>query len=779
MKNKFTKLTKKIVYILPFFLLPFMMNGQWVFEITEPGDISGMYPMGIAQFGAQTPDTISGDIQMGDPALGCDALSNDLSGSIGMLDRGDCTFVEKAQNAQDAGAIALIVCNTSEQIINMPSSTGGGDITIQTILLQQSTCEAIKAALDEGAVSVQFYRNELEVIWGGVDDPNSTFDGGLNDWTTQIREGFENAAEEDVFVWLEGGDVTEGLVSNEDNIINSPTASNGAAGMNLDLNTTDGVNNPGQPPYPFYVAELISPVIDLSEVESPLALSFYQLYRNLNFVGGNDFKSALQLSVDGGVTWGPMIVLNEEVMSQGRVNNQLTIPLSSDILGAEEFRFKFVISMDFYYWVIDDVVLTELPATNLSATDVFNPVFSFATPEAHIYADTFAFGLNIRNRGLDQDVVEANVEVRNASTNELLHSDFLSVEDVQGGMDSFVIFDQSFSPDLPPGDYVINYRIDSPGSIDFDYSTNVKSFAFRVTETTYAKDNPELVTFTGSTRQLEASWYWGNAYYIAPQDNPEVEAYFDGSQHAFLLNEGEEFTDESALVYLLEYAPDGPEYDFDVINQDVNTVPDLHPAFTQLAVSVIDADKLNEAGAGNIFTLHYSDYLDPNTFASIEEPIALQQDKLYFVIVQIEQDPNVANLRIATSSGVEYSVINGLLWTQGRNWTGFIGNAVPIARMLTEVRGVSATDRFISENQFSVYPVPASSELFIDFELEQPTDMDIQLFDIQGRMMRSTSHTNVTSEVIPQDVTEYQTGNYIIRIVTENGVQTRQVLIVK
>jgi hypothetical protein len=778
MKNEFTKLTKKIVYILPFFLLPFTMSGQWVFEITEPAEIAGIYPIALASFGnSDISETISANIAIGmdnsaDPTLGCESLETDLTGTIGLLDRGECPFVEKAINAQAADAIALIICNTDNSIFTMTGGDQGDEVDIRTGMLRNNDCLAIKAALAEGDVTGDIYFNQVQPIWAdGFEDPSA--------W---LIDGPEGSGPNNGFSITDnsGPDITWFF----DERINSTSGGNYALFQNGDPNDAGSVLRDG--PHTLTYSE----PIDLSGAEFP-SLKFNQ-------TGARFFElQAVEISVDGGDNW-ILIGSNDDIdpLTSGggsAYSNPMTrlydiYPFLEE--GDDEILLRFFwdnspdhpnpdLFFVSYGWLIDDVEIIETPATNVSAIDVFNPVFSFATPEAHIYADTFGFFLTIQNNGLDLDVVEANVEVRNATTNELLHSDFLSVENVLRGMDSTVFFDQNYGPDLPPGDYVINYRIDVPGSIDFDYSDNGESFAFRVTETTYAKDDPELVTFTGGTSQAEATWYWGNAYYIAPQDNTEAEAYFDGSQHAFLLNEGEEFTDESVLVHLLEYVPDGPIFDFSVINQDVNTVPDLHGAFTSIALASVNADKLNEAGVGNIFTLHYSDYLDPNSFEQIEEPIALQQDKLYFVIVQVEQDPNVANLRIATSSSVEYSVVTGLLWTQGRNWTGFTGDAVPIARMLTEVRNVSATDRFISENQFSVYPVPASSELFIDFELDQPTDMDIQLFDIQGKMMGSTSHTNVTSEVIPQDVTEYQTGNYIIRIVTENGVQSRQVLIVK
>lgn len=784
MKRVFTSLSKKMALGLTLIMVPFMVHSQWVFEITSPAEIAGTYPMGIASFGSLPSETTSGNLQLGfdgsdNPALGCEALETDLSGTIGVLDRGDCAFAEKALNAQEAGAIALVICNTADAIINMPGAAP--DVNIQTVLLRRGDCDAIKTALESGEVSVEIYRERQEVIWGGEDDPNSTFDGGLNDWTTQVRTGFANTAEEDVFVWLPGGDVSEGLVSFDGNTINSPTAANGAAGMNLDLNTTEGTINPGAPPYPFYVAELISPVIDLSDVETPLSLSFYQLYRPLNLVGNNQWRTGFEYSIDGGNTWSELIELNDDVEIQERVNNQINLPLPLDVLGAEEFRMKFVISMDFYYWVIDDVVITELPADNIAISQPFNPLFSFATPVNHVAGDDLGFSFTLRNRGLDQELVETTVQLRDAETNDLIHSQEFVVENMEGSTDSLIIFEDLFTPDLPVGDYIITYNIDAPGKIDFDYTTNTRSFPFRITENIHSKDNPDVEEFTSGTIQsAEDSWFYGNVYFTSTQEDNSTQ-YFLESHHAFI-TDNDEFTDELALIYLLEFNEEGlfGNY-FQFINSDLNTTPDFHPALTQIAVAIVDAGMMAEAGNGGLMKLDYTQFLDPNNDLvpfSEENPVALQDDRMYFLMTQIDQ-PAASTLRIATSSAIDYSVPNQLLYTQGRNWTGFTGSAVPVARMVTG--SLTSTGELVPFDQpLMVYPVPASNELFIDFELEKPTDLEIQMYDINGRLMNSSTFSNVTNETLGTDVTEYQTGNYIIRVVTKDGqVQSRQVLIIK
>jgi len=103
----------------------------------------------------------------------------------------------------------------------------------------------------------------------------------------------------------------------------------------------------------------------------------------------------------------------------------------------------------------------------------------------------------------------------------------------------------------------------------------------------------------------------------------------------------------------------------------------------------------------------------------------------------------------------------------------------PAIRMRTEVVVNTADGPVVQDNPFLIYPVPASNELNIDLNLPTVEDVNIEVYDIQGRLLDRSLHSNIGTETIQKDVTEFRTGNYLIRIITENGVQTQQVIIVK
>jgi hypothetical protein len=86
---------------------------------------------------------------------GCQALVNgaQVSGNIALIDRGNCGFGAKAQQAQAAGAIGVILADNGS---GLPNSLGGNDpaITIPVIGISQADGSAIKAALLGGPVNV-------------------------------------------------------------------------------------------------------------------------------------------------------------------------------------------------------------------------------------------------------------------------------------------------------------------------------------------------------------------------------------------------------------------------------------------------------------------------------------------------------------------------------------------------------------------------------------------------------------------------------------------------
>jgi len=147
--------------------------------VNSPGGIAGTYAAGAAAFGAAlTIGGVTGDVALADDGVGttsdaCEPLVNGaaLSGKIALIDRGTCTFVVKAQAAQAAGAIGLLIGNN---VAGPPQPPGGSDpsITIPVIGITQADATTIKANL-AGGVNVTIGLDPAQRA--GADNLNHVF----------------------------------------------------------------------------------------------------------------------------------------------------------------------------------------------------------------------------------------------------------------------------------------------------------------------------------------------------------------------------------------------------------------------------------------------------------------------------------------------------------------------------------------------------------------------------------------------------------------------------
>ncbi len=124
---------------------------------------SGLLEAGAALFGAAlTSGGLTGQALVVDDGVAA-ALITDacetpfinagaMAGKIAVLDRGTCTFIVKAKNAQLNGAIGAIIINNTGGAL----SPGGTDatITIPTIGITQADGAALKAAITGGVTNV-------------------------------------------------------------------------------------------------------------------------------------------------------------------------------------------------------------------------------------------------------------------------------------------------------------------------------------------------------------------------------------------------------------------------------------------------------------------------------------------------------------------------------------------------------------------------------------------------------------------------------------------------
>ena len=135
-----------------------------------PSAVKDYDQISTAQFSGPIPvdGGVSGSLAMGSTQWGCTALGrlDPLDGKIAILDRGGpnadagCTFVEKARNAQDAGAIGLLVANNTSNPELITRSGTAPDVAIPVLLMTQTDGTALKSAVAAGPVRASIIRDE-------------------------------------------------------------------------------------------------------------------------------------------------------------------------------------------------------------------------------------------------------------------------------------------------------------------------------------------------------------------------------------------------------------------------------------------------------------------------------------------------------------------------------------------------------------------------------------------------------------------------------------------
>jgi len=120
--------------------------------VDAPSSAAGEYLAAGAAFGPPpTQAGLTGNFALvndgsASPSQGCGALVGFPAGAIAIADRGTCPFVQKAANAQAAGAVALVVANSAP---GDPFTMGGSDptLTIPSVMVSLADGATIKAGL--------------------------------------------------------------------------------------------------------------------------------------------------------------------------------------------------------------------------------------------------------------------------------------------------------------------------------------------------------------------------------------------------------------------------------------------------------------------------------------------------------------------------------------------------------------------------------------------------------------------------------------------------------
>lgn len=142
-------------------------QGNVVVQVLSPASIANGYANTYVTTanGWATPDmTIPANAVQGEfvlavdgsaaDSLGCEAIVNgaEVDGKIAVIYRGTCNFSLKALNAQEAGAIGVLLISNSDEVIGMLGGDYGSQVTIPVAMISQSNGALIRAVLNNETV---------------------------------------------------------------------------------------------------------------------------------------------------------------------------------------------------------------------------------------------------------------------------------------------------------------------------------------------------------------------------------------------------------------------------------------------------------------------------------------------------------------------------------------------------------------------------------------------------------------------------------------------------
>lgn len=139
---------------------PRMLAPITTLTITSPASVARNYDIGTASFGVPANiASISGRLVQASDAANADGPSatdgcspytnsNAISGNIAVVDRGTCTFLSKARNAQAAGARGLVIIDNQRTTCTPPGMSHSGDasdVTIPVISVSATDGDLLRA----------------------------------------------------------------------------------------------------------------------------------------------------------------------------------------------------------------------------------------------------------------------------------------------------------------------------------------------------------------------------------------------------------------------------------------------------------------------------------------------------------------------------------------------------------------------------------------------------------------------------------------------------------
>ena len=607
-----------------------------------------------------------------------------------------------------------------------------------------------------------------------------SFPFGPNGWTS---EPLAETEADSNWQWVAGGNLSNAFSVKQNDafgpylFMHSATAADGAMVFNADFYSTEGVAPPSA--VTFYLCDLVSPPIDLSEVQQPVALRLTHLASLGNTApaapstaNGARFLLTYSYSTDGGENWSDPLPVNPYLTPVTSTNFERIPPhfrreyfALPSLEGEEDVRVKFTWAGDLFFWAIDDVAIVERPSVDLRTNRNFHArTPNTVTPISQL--TDVPLLADVENIGAQP--VENIQQTFTATTDgQTVYTDEQTINALE--VDS--LFENQLFPNLLPaealqatGQYRAAYGLSGQGATQRP-EDDQQHWPFAVSDTLFAKENG----FTRDIAPISAFNYtYGNCFYV-----PNGEGWYARTL-SFAVGNADQLSDADRLVNTLLYEwagdlngngkADGAELEEKAINfykfKGDEGVKQITLPVSNDGVGVALKDSTYYLAMVN-----YGAIQQPPLFMLVSDTIDYQAT--YFAHEQAGLPrPYGGMLQVGSEGGLSFETI------------GFGLNIVPTVRLsIGESPVLSRQERLLPAHSLQLSPNPATDEVTVTIDLPDKTvPATLRLLGQDGATLRQWTlprleHTHQFS------VAGLPAGLYYVQLRTGNRGRTVKLVV--
>jgi hypothetical protein len=498
-----------------------------------------------------------------------------------------------------------------------------------------------------------------------------------------------------------------------------------------------------------------TPKIDLTG-KTDVKVSFQHYFRYC--CSASTFTYKVQVSNDS-TTWTDFDVASNVLVNAASANplkTSINISAAAGNQSSVWIRF-YVTGASHYFWIIDDIAVTEAPTNDISLQRAF---VDFGYTDGGYYTQTplsqanaMEFRAAIVNEGsAAQTNVGLNVDIKKSGTSVFNQTGTTLATLPRLAKDTLVT--SGFTP-AEKGTFIATMTVQQTET-DYTPANNVKTATFAVSDSVFARDNGATPTTTSSS--IGPASYTGGA----------VDQAVLGNLYEFISDE----TARSMSVFVHAKSEIGSG--FRGVVWEIDAQGNFNEMFSTNDYMVDAAAKRNKW-----VTLKFTNTLSGD--------YALLQNGSYLVGIEALSDGSIPYKKVYVANDIVTPQPDGVVFIYLKgdanpDWYYVTGTS-PYIRLNIQT-ATSSVKEVATTNGLNVrqnVPNPAKDNCTIVYSLGNESDVTVEVYDINGKLIMSQFEGKrvAGSNTIVLNTSALANGVYSYKVIAGNEKAVRKMVIVK